>query len=159
MSYFKIQSLKENEWVLLHDFYSETPEPDAPKKKFSYLSPKEKEAAAQQYKIDSFMSVWNDDLLVGFVGFFPDDNKNINLFCVVAPEQRGKGHFSKILKASLNYCRVQFSDYKYIRGLTRKENRPSIRGLEKFSFIRKGSLVEEVQPGVIYEEYILPINE
>lgn len=152
-----LQSLKENEWILLHDFYCESPEPDAPKCKFENLSEEGKIEASAQYCSDSFKSVYNGQLLIGFVGFFPDDNENINLFCVVSPEYRGNGYFSAILRSSIDYCRTQFVDYKYIRGLTRKENKASIRGLERFSFVRKGSLTEEVQPEVVYEEYLLPI--
>lgn len=153
----RIQSLKEDEWVLLHDFYCKSPEPDAPKNKFEHLSAEEKIEAAAQYCSDNFKSVLKDGALIGFVGFFPDDDDNINLFCVVSPEYRGKGYFSTILKSSFDYCRIHFVGYKYIRVLTRKENSPSIRGLERFSFVKKGSLVEEVQPDVVYEEYLLPI--
>lgn len=153
----RIQSLKEGEWVLLHDFYCESSEPDAPKNKFENLSAEEKIEAATHYRSDKFKSVLKDGVLIGFVGFFPDDDDNINLFCVVSPENRGKGYFSMILKSSLDYCRTHFVDYKYIRGLTRKENAPSIRGLERFSFVKKGSLVEEMQPDITYEEYLLPI--
>jgi len=153
----KIQNLAEGEWVLLHNFYCESPEPDAPKNMFENLSAEEKIEAAAHYCSDNFKSVLHADVLIGFVGFFPDDDENINLFCVISPEHRGKGYFSKILRSSLDYCRTYFVGYKYIRGLTRKENAPSIRGLERFSFLRKGSLVEAVQPDVVYEEYLLPI--
>lgn len=152
-----LQNLKENEWILLHDFYCESSEPDAPKCKFENLSEEGKLKASAQYCLDNFKSVYCEKLLIGFVGFFPDDNENINLFYVVSPEYRGKGYFSAILRLSLDYCRAQFVDYKYIRGLTRKENKASISGLERFSFIRKGSLIEEAQLNVVYEEYLLQI--
>lgn len=154
---FVIQSLQQDEWILLHDFYFESPEPDSPKKKFEDLSDEDQQAAAAQYRSDNFKAVFADKVLVGFVGFFPDDDDSVNLFCVIAPVHRGKGYFSRILQASLDYCRTCFAGAKYMRGLTRKENTASIRGLEQFSFVRKGSVVEEVQPDIVYEEYLLPI--
>lgn len=152
-----IQNFKKSEWTLLHDFYRESLEPDAPKNKFENLCEEEKVKAIAQYQSDNYKSLWSEKLLIGFVGFFPDDDNNINLFCVISPDYRGKGYFSAILRLSLDYCRTQYVGYKYIRGLTRKENTASIRGLERFSFIKRGSLIEDVQPDVVYEEYLLPI--
>lgn len=153
----RIQNLKNDEWILLHDFYCESPEPDAPKNKFENLSGKEKLEAVSHYNSDNFKSIFSKNGLVGFVGFFPDDDYNINLFYVISPEHRGKGYFSEILRLSTDYCRTQFVGYKYIRALTRKENTRSIRGLERFSFIRKGSLIEECQLDIVYEEFLFPI--
>jgi RimJ/RimL family protein N-acetyltransferase len=152
------QNLKSEEWILLHDFYFDSPEPDAPKNKFENLDEHQKKLAAEQYNSDHFKSVWIADALIGFVGFFPDDDDNINLFYVVSPPQRGKGYFSLILKSSLDYCRQHFADYKYMRALTRKENKASTKALERFSFTRNRSVTEEVQPDISYEEYLLPIS-
>lgn len=152
-----IENLKEGEWILLHDFYCESLEPDAPRKKFENLSADEKEKAAAQYDSDNYKSVWSENLLIGFVGFFPDDDDNINIFYVISPEHRGKGYFSAVLRSSLDYCRTQFGEYRYIRALTREGNTASIRGLERLLFLRKGSIIEEVQPDVVYEEYLLPL--
>lgn len=155
---FTIRSLKDDEWIYLHDFYCESPEPDAPEKKFELLNSEEKKKAKKQYCSDQFMSVLKNDTLIGFLGFFPDDEENINLFCVIAPEHRGRGYFSEVLKLALNFSRNHFGSYKYIRGLTRKENAPSIKALERFSFVRKGCVIEEIQPDIVYEEYLLPIK-
>lgn len=154
----RIQDLKEGEWILIHDFYSESPEPDAPKAKFESLSKEEKEQAALQYSSTQFKSVIEGNTLIGFLGFFPDDEYDVNIFCVISPQYRGKGYFPKILNLSLEYCRREFSGYKHIRGLTRKENTPSIKGLEKALFKRKGTVIEAVQSDIVYEEYILPIT-
>lgn len=153
----RIRNLKEGEWILLHDYYCDSSEPDSPKNKFEYLNAEVKNQATEQYSSNHYKAVLKGEVLIGFVGFFPDDEDNINLFYVIAPERRGKGYFSEILTASLDYCRNGFVGYKYIRALTRKENTPSIKGLERFSFHRKGSMVEAVQPDVVYEEYLLPI--
>lgn len=153
----RIRKTNKSEWILLHDFYHESPEPDAPKSKFEHLNSKDQQLAISEYSADSFKAVTDSDSLIGFVGFFPDDNENINIFCVISPEHRGKGYFGKILELSIDHCRQEFSGYKYIRGLTRKQNGPSIRGLERSSFFRKGSVIEEVQPDVSYEEYLFPI--
>lgn len=153
----RIQERKEREWVLLHDFYHESPEPDAPGNKFENLSKEEKELAASHYASPNFKAVIDAETLIGFVGFFPDDNDNINLFYVISPEHRGKGYLSKILQLSLEYCRREFVGFKYIRGLTRQENISSIKGLERFSFVRNGTVIEEIQPGIVYEEYLFPI--
>ncbi|MGZ3768583.1 MAG: GNAT family N-acetyltransferase [Bdellovibrio sp.] len=153
----RLRETIEREWILIHDFYSESSEPDAPRSKFQYLNKTEQQEAASQYSSDNFKAVLDGDTLVGFVGFFPDDHDNVNIFYVISPVRRGHGYFSKLLALSLEYCRKEFVGFKYIRVLTRKQNTSSIKGLERFSFHRRGTVVEEVQPDVTYEEYLLPI--
>jgi len=155
----KIQDTKANEWVLLHDFYHESPEPDAPKAKFENLSNEEKTLATSHFNLPNYKAVMDGETLLGFVGFFPDDDDNVNIFYVISPEHRGKGYLAKILNESIAHCRSEFAGYKYVRALTRKQNIHSIQGLVRASFIRKGTVVEEVQPDVAYEEYLLQIAD
>lgn len=61
----------EGEWILLHDFYCDSLEPDAPIAKFECLNDIEKEEAFSQYSSDRFKAVLDGDTLIGFVGFFP----------------------------------------------------------------------------------------
>jgi len=154
----KFRKTTVDEIVLIHDFYFLSPEPDAPKARFESLSPQEQNAVFLQYPVESYLSVINENEVIGFMGFFPDDDLNVNIFCVISPENRKKGFFSKILSLSIDYCRHNFSDFLYIRALTRKENCASVEGLKRSSFIRKGEVIEEVQPNVSYEEYIYPIK-
>lgn len=152
-----IRELEKDEWILLHDFYSESSEPDAPQNKYETLNADEKLRAKNEYSSKHFRAVCRADSLIGFVGFSPDDDDNINLFYVISPDLRGKGYFTEVLKASLQHCRENFKEFRHLRSLTRIENTPSIHGLQRFSFIRKGSIVEDVQPDVTYEEYLLPL--
>jgi len=147
-----------DEVVLIHDFYFSSPEPDAPKALFNSLSQEEKNAVFLEHPIQNYLSVIIGNKVIGFVGFFPDDEMNINIFCVISPGNRKKGFFGKILSLSIEHCRRNFSDFLNIRALTRKENHAAIRGLESHEFVRKGEVIEAVQPNILYEEYIYPIK-
>lgn len=154
----KFQNTKADELILLHDFYFESSEPDAPKKKFHNLSKEEQSLVRSKYHLGQIRTVFDENRPVGFVGFYPDDADSVNIFYVISPAERGKGYLAEILKLSVEYCRKKFSSYQYIRALTRDQNIPSIKGLRQSGFIRKGSVVEEIQSDIIYEEYLLHIN-
>lgn len=153
----KLHDLQQGEWILIHDFYQESAEPDAPAKKVSELSVEELEKIAKDYSPENYKTIKNGDTIIGFVGFFPDDDQNIGFFYVISPEHRGLGHFTAFVNLSLNYCRTRYPNYKFIRCLTRQENVASIKGLEKCAFIKKGEVIENVQPGVVYQKYLLPL--
>jgi RimJ/RimL family protein N-acetyltransferase len=146
------------EIALLHDFYFESSEPDSPKSNYDNLSSEEKSAVPSQFPVGNYLSAMKENELIGFVGFFPDDDLNVNIFYVLSPRYRGKGYFRELLNLSILHCRNVYSDFKYIRALTRLQNLASIRGLERFSFIRRGQITEEVQPDVPYEEYVYRIK-
>lgn len=146
------------EIVLLHDFYFNSSEPDAPKSKFENLSQEEKSSVCKQFPAENYLSLFKDNDLIGFVGFFPDDDLNVNIFYVLSPLHRGKGYFRDLLNISIMHCRVTFPEFQCIRALTRLQNLASIKGLEGCSFVRRGQIIEVVQPSVSYEEYIYQIK-
>lgn len=148
---------QKSELILLHDSYFESAEPDAPKKPFALLSMQEKEAVSSQFDPDFHFAVCDGDMVVGFVGIYPDDEfMNIGIFYVLIPDHRGKGYFSLVLESLVAHCRQNYSNYRFIRALTRKNNLASIKGLLAASFVRKGECVEELDQPVAYEEFLLP---
>ncbi|MNJ93362.1 hypothetical protein D3C87_110420 [compost metagenome] len=155
----QIKKATKDESILLHDFYFESSEPDAPKKAFAELDAQEKEMALAHFSPDFYLAVHNENGVVGFLGLFPDDFDNINIFYVISPDHRGKGYLVRFLELARLYCRDHFPEYKYLRALTRKSNVPSIRALENAAFVRRGECVEEVMPEVTYEEYLLLISQ
>ncbi|MBC7457380.1 MAG: GNAT family N-acetyltransferase, partial [Bdellovibrionaceae bacterium] len=82
------------------------------------------------------------------------DDLNVNIFYVLSPNHRGKGYFKELLKNSITHCREKFYGFHKMRALTKLQNVASVKGLESCSFVRKGTIVENVQPDVVYEEYI-----
>lgn len=125
---------------------------------FDSLSAEDKRKAFVQFPVENYFSLDRGNEFIGFVGFFPDDDLNVNIFYVLSPVQRGKGYFKELLRFAIDHCQSEFSDFKNIRALTRSKNSVSIKGLKSCSFIRRGQVVEEVQPEVPYEEYIYPIK-
>lgn len=154
----KFKKTTDEETVLLHDFYFSSVEPDAPKSLFKNLNDAEKSQAFNQFPVENYFTLVKEKELVGFVGFFPDDDLNVNIFYVLSPDHRGKGYFKEILDLSIDYCQKHFSQFNNIRALTRKQNLASIKGLERCCFERQGQVIEEVQPDVAYEEYVFPIR-
>ena len=157
-SNLRLQIPLKQELILLHDFYNDSPEPDAPRKKFNDLSKDEQNLALKNFNSDSHRAVFDESVLIGFFGFYPDDDSNINIFSVIDPNFRGKGYFIPMLTIAIAYVKFNFKDYKYLRALTRKNNKAALKGLLKSGFHYKGQLTEEVQPDVCYEEYIYEIT-
>lgn len=155
---FKLRQTTFDELILLHDFYHESPEPDAPKQKFADLDKAQQDIALAQFPVSNYQSFESNKRLLGFIGFFPDDDLNINIFYVLSPQERAKGQFSKLITLAIEYGLEKFPECQNLRALTRKQNTFSIKGLERACFVRRGSLIEEVQPDIIYEEYILPLK-
>lgn len=154
----EFRKTQDDEIVLLHDFYFASSEPDAPTSLFQNLNEAEKSKVIIQFPVESYFTFYKDKELIGFVGFFPDDNSNVNIFYVLSPEQRNKGYFKELLKIVIGHCQSEFAGFEFIRVLTRLQNTASIKGLQSGSFVYQGQIIEGVQPDVIYEEYIYPIK-
>ena len=152
----RFQNTTSDELILFHDFYHDSSEPDAPRAKFQNLTKEEQNLSYSKYTLNQIRTVVDDDRLIGFVGIYPDDD-DVNIFYVVSPEERGKGYLVKILSLMIEYCHKEFSTYRQIRALTRAQNISSIKGLKRTAFLRKGSVIEDTQPDVTYEEYIFPL--
>lgn len=155
----KLKQPTNEECILFHDFYSESSEPDAPKKKFEYLTDEEKSVALDQFHPEDHISAFEGNNLIGFAGISPDDKSiNVDIFYIISPLFRGQGYLSKLLEALVNHCQENYKDYKFIRALTLKENIPSIKGLLKASFVCKGEYIEEVQPDVKYQKFLFQLQ-
>lgn len=148
----------DSEIILLHDCYFDSFEPDAPKKRYVDLNAQEKAEVFLLFDSDFHLAVIDGEKVIGFVGVYPDDHfLYVGVFYVIDPLHRGKGYFLSMLFALIKYCKEEYSNYKFVRALTRKNNVPSIKGLIKASFERKGECVQELDSPVTYEEYLLPI--
>src|SRR3989344_4522035 len=102
----RLHKTTESEIVKLHDFYQESSEPDAPKKRFSELAADESNSALIMFSADDHFSVFDSENLVGFLGFYPDeDNLVVNIFYVIDPVYRGKGYLSGVLESAKFYCK------------------------------------------------------
>lgn len=148
----------DSEVILLHDCYFNSSEPDAPKKLYVDLNVHEKAEVFRQFDSEFHLAVIDGEKTIGFVGVYPDDDfLYVGVFYVIAPLYRGKGYFSPMLFALVKYCKEEYSNYKFVRALTRKNNIPSIKGLINASFERNGECLQELDFPVTYEEYLLPI--
>lgn len=149
------------EMIQLHDFYSESKEPDAPSRVFSDLNSGEQEKALNLYNLDRHFTVLDSENTVGFLGLFPDEDfEFIHLFYLVVPEFRGKGFLTQILNLAKEYCQLNYSQYHSIRALTLPDNIASVKGLQRSNFTRSRSVTEELASGdVQYEEYLLPLQK
>jgi len=147
------------EIIILHDSYYCSSEPDAPKYLFHNLSSTEQMRVINDWGTENYLSLFDGGKLVGFIGHFPDEDfDNVNLFYVVIPSERGNGYLSKMLEAFKEYASINYYEYKKIRTLTRAKNFPSIKGLEKSSFVHQGEFREQCDPDIVYEEHFFKIQ-
>lgn len=147
------------ELISLHDLYALSNEPDAPRSVFADLTPDEKTAAHNLYEPDFHFSVYSGDFNIGFVGIYPDDDFiYVGLFYILKPEHRHQGYFAPLLRAVIKYAQENYPDYRFLKAFTRKENKPSVQGLLRCSFIHEGEEVQNVGQRIIYQKYLFPLR-
>lgn len=77
----------------------------------------------------------------GLTSKLADGERYLNLYFRFAPEGWGKGYASEMAKAAL-HLGCQLSDYTQIKALTRTNNAPSIKTLERLGLKREGTIAD-----------------
>ncbi len=153
-----IRMIQEDEVQLLHDFYFESSEPDAPKTRFAELTSELQSKVLSHYKLDQHYAVLLKEDIVAFFGLYPDaENSYLNIFYVLDPKLRGQGLFQSVLEALIQFCKD--NGMSSLRAVTRAENTASVKGLLRASFVHAGHHTEEYsddpKDDVLYDVYVL----
>lgn len=156
-----VRKIEASEVQLLHDFYFESAEPDAPKVRFSELNADQRSNTLSRYRLDQHHTVLLKEDIVGFFGLYPDaENSYLNIFYVLNPKLRGQGLFHSVLAALVQFCKD--NRVSSLRAVTRAANTASVKGLLRASFEQVGQHTEEYsddpKDDVLYEVYVARLS-
>jgi len=146
---FSITPITGQELFDLYELYRKAGGPDSPKDKLSSLSKAACEIAVSRFDKEKHFSIHFENEHIGFIGIYPNSSY-ANLFYIFSEEQRGKGYLILLLEDIKEYCLKNYETISTLIAVTRPDNIPSVRGLEKFGFQNDGEYSEDE---VLYVEY------